>query len=160
MRWSGLSRARHRLVAERGERDTLVFAAKIAVAVLLTGVLVSFVLMAANGLGGGADEVAVTDPPVPTITDSGAPSTDDAEPAPAPPPEAVAPPAVGTQTAVMSPRKPKPTARPTAGRPGIPGRFERPGKRCRPDGAIAFTKRFEPLVCENGRWHRMFRTVG
>ena len=142
-------------------RDTLVFAAKIAAAVVLTGVLVGFVLMA-TGLGSGGDEVAVTDPAVPTITDSGGPpSTDDAQPAPQPPPETVAAPAVGTQTAVLAPKTRKPAQRPTApARPGFPDRFERLGTRCRPAGAIAFTRRFEPLVCRDGRWQRMLRNVG
>ena len=146
----------HRLGLFRGGRDTVVFVAKIAAAVVLTGVLVGFVLMAA-GVGGGADDVAVTDPAVPTITDGGgAPSTDGPQPAPAPPPATVAAPAVGTQTAVMAP-KPKPTKRPAATtRPGFPDRFARPGKRCQPAGAVAFTRRFEPLVCRDGRWQRMF----
>jgi hypothetical protein len=142
-------------------RDTLVLVAKIAAAVVLAGVLVGFALMAARG-GGGADDVAVTDPAVPTITDGGGPpSTDDAQPAPEPPPETVAAPAVGTQTAVISPKKPKPKPRPTATNlPGIPDRFEKPGGRCSPENAVAFTRRFQPLVCQDGRWRWMFRPVG
>ncbi|HEV7651219.1 MAG TPA: hypothetical protein VGP26_23970 [Actinophytocola sp.] len=137
-------------------RDTLVFAAKIATAVVLTGVVAGFLLMAAGAGGGGGDDVAVTDPAVPTITDGGGPpSTGDAQPAPAPPPVTVPAPAVGTQTAVLAP-KPKPTRRPTVTRPGLPDRFERPGGRCRPAGAVAFTRRLEPLVCRDGRWQRMF----
>lgn len=158
----GLSGPRHRLALAGREHRTLVLAAKIAALVVLTGVLLGFVLMAA-GVGSGEDDVAVTNPAVPTITDGGGPpSTDDAQPVPAPPPATVAAPAVGTQTAVMGP-KPKPKPRPTAtsrpGRPGLPDRFERAGSRCQPEGAFAFTKRFEPLVCRNGRWERMFGPV-
>jgi hypothetical protein len=142
-------------------RDTLVLVAKIAAAVVLAGVLVGFALMAATG-GGGADDVAVTDPAVPTITGSGGPpASEDTQPAPEPPRETVAAPAVGTQTAVMAPKKPKPKPRPAATNlPGIPDRFEQLGKRCRPAGAVAFTRRFQPLVCQDGHWQWMFRPVG
>lgn len=154
----GLSGPRHRLAIVGREHRTLVLAAKIGALVVLAGVLLGFLLMAV-GVGNGDDEVAVTNPAVPTITDGGGPpSTDDAQPVPPPPPATVAAPAVGTQTAVLAP-KPKPTPRPTVTRPGLPDRFETAGKKCQPEGAFAFTRRYEPLVCRNGRWDRMFGPV-
>jgi hypothetical protein len=155
---------RHRLDSDDDDRDTFVFVVKIVAAVLLAGVLVGFVLMATGLVGGkGEDDVAVTNPAVPTITDGGGPASTEAQPAPEPPRETVAAPAVGRQTAVLAPKaKPKPKPRPTAtDRPIIIERLQQVGAKCSPEGAIAFAKRFEPLVCQHGRWQRMpFRRPG
>lgn len=124
---------------------------KIAAIVVLSGIGIGFLSLAASS--GGGDDVAVTNPAVPTITDAdGAGPT--SEPIPVPrPAQTIAAPAVGAQTAVIAP-KPKPKPKPIA-RPDKPGRDIRTAKVNRPcqrEGAVAFTKRLEPLMCRNGRW--------
>lgn len=143
--------ARRRAARTENERFPLVL--KVAGLVVVAGLVAGFLLVG----GGGDDDEAVTVPPIPTITDAGG-----VEPAaPAPPREpdvTIATPAVGTQTAVIRPKtsaKPKPRPVPTVVRPGGP-RFVKPGQKCADEGAIALTKRFEPLVCRDGRWHRWF----
>jgi len=147
-------RNRHR--AAPTDRDKFLFAVKVAAVVVLTGIVTGVVLLATNSDGGGDDDVAVTNPPVPTITDGGSEST---EPAPdVPPPTAsVAAPAVGTQTAVLTPSKPTSTSRRAPETP--PGRdpqVARLRQPCAPEGSLGFTRKFEPLVCQNGRWDRVF----
>jgi hypothetical protein len=135
---------------ERGEHDRSMLVLKVVAIVVLTGIGVGFLLLAASN--GSGDEVAVTDPAVPTITDSGGPETTSEEPVPAPPQAATLPaPAVGSETAVIAPKpKPKPTARPD--KPGRDNRKARVNRPCPREGAVAFTKRLEPLMCRNGRW--------
>ena len=129
--------------------DWFPFVAKLAVILVVAGLLVGFLLV--SGGDDGADD-AVTNPQVPTITDSPGPAT--SEPAARPRPEVnLARPAMGTQTAVIT--KAKPTAKPKP-RAGEDPRVARIGKPCRTEGAIAFTKRFEPLICRDGRWVRAF----
>lgn len=141
----------HRDAREEHERSSLVL--KVAAIVVLSGIGIGFLLLAATS-GGGGDDVAVTNPAVPTITDDdggGSGSASESANTPRPPPATLAAPAVGTQTAMIAPKpKPKPTARPD--RPGREIRTARVNRPCKQEGALAFTKRFEPLVCRNGRW--------
>jgi outer membrane biosynthesis protein TonB len=139
---------RHREEPGEDERSMLVL--KIAAVVVLSGIGIGFLSLAVSS--GGGDEAAVTDPAVPTITDAGGPETTSEEHVPAPPQAATLPaPAVGTETAVISPKpKPKPTARPD--KPGRDNRKARINRPCSREGAVAFTKRLEPLMCRNGRW--------
>ena len=145
----GLPALRIRPRAENEDWFPLV--AKVAVALVVVGLVVGFLLVS-GGEDGGED--AVTNPPVPTITDSpgaGQPDT----PQPARPAVTVAAPAVGTQTAVITPKttsKPKP--RPKPPRPGVDPQFARFGQPCSVEGAFAVGRRFEPLVCHKGRWDR------
>jgi hypothetical protein len=130
--------------------DWFPFVVKLAVILVIGGLLVGFLLV--SGGGDGTDDTAATNPAVPTITDSPGPAT--SEPAARPRPEVnLARPAMGTQTAVI--KKAKPTAKPKP-RPSEDPRIARIGKPCRTEGAIAFTKRFEPLICRDGRWERAF----
>lgn len=132
-----------------GERERVLFVAKVVALVVVAGVVTGALLLSG---GGGSDEVAVTDPAVPTITGSGGPEP--ARPAPPRPSETVAAPAVGTHTAVIA-VKPRPT-RPTPRLPDRDPRFVRIGAPCVAEGAIAVTRRFEPLMCRDGRWDRLF----
>jgi hypothetical protein len=129
------------------------FFLKIAAVVVLAGLVGGFLLL--SGGGGGEDDVAVTNPAIPTITDAGGSGPETSQQPtrqPAPPPTTVVAPAVGTQTAVIAVKpKPKPTPR-----PGRNPRFGRIGGPCPQQGAITFTKRYEPLVCRDGRWDRIF----
>lgn len=150
MPWLRLAGRRNR----DGERDWFPLVVKVAAVVVVGGVVAGFLLVSG---GGGHDEAAVTNPPVPTITGSG--GAEETESTPPPPPTTVAAPAVGTHTAVIAPKpRPKPTARPqpTSRPPLRDPRFARPGQRCSEAGEFAFTRRFEPLVCRNGRWQRIF----
>ena len=139
---------RHREEPGEDERSLLVL--KIVAIVVLSGIGIGFLSLAVSS--GGGEEVAVTDPAVPTITDSGgAEPTSEPAPVPPPPAETLAAPAVGTQTAVIAPKpKPKPAARPD--KPGRDVRTAKVNRPCPREGAVAFTKRFEPLMCRNGRW--------
>lgn len=148
----GLSGLRDRHRAARAENDMFPLFAKAAGVLVVAGLVAGFLLVSG---GDGDDEVAVTNPPVPTISDAGGAEPEQATPPPRP--EVVVPaPAVGTQTAAITPKtkaKPKPRPRPTIVRPGRT-QFERPGGKCADAGAFALTRRFEPLVCRGGRWDR------
>lgn len=122
---------------------------KVVAVVVLAGIAAGFLLLAATG-GMGEDDATVANPAVPTITNRGEPEF--AQPPPPAPSETVAVPAAGTHTAVII-KKAKAKAPPP--RPGRDVRVARPGKHCPSDGAFAFTKRLEPLVCRDGRWHRL-----
>ena len=136
------------------ERDRFPLVVKLAAGLVVAGVLVGSLLLSGSG---GDEQVAVTNPAVPTITDAGGSGSGTAEapPRPAePPPVSLAAPAVGTETAVIAPKtKPKPTA---GTRPGREPRFARLGRACPRPGAISLTRRGEPLVCRNGRWDELF----
>ncbi len=147
----GLPAPRNQPRAENDDWFPLVV--KVAGVLVVAGLVVGFLLVTRGGDGAGGGG-AVTNPPVPTITDSpGAEPTD--TPRPALPAVTVAQPAVGTQTAVITPKttsKPKPRPKPT--QPGIDPRFARFGLPCSVEGTFAVNERFEPLVCRNGRWDR------
>jgi hypothetical protein len=131
------------------EHSRFPFFLKIAAFVVLAGLVGGFLLLAGNG--DGDDDVAVTNPAIPTITDAGGSGPETSQ-QPTPPPTTVVAPAVGTQTAVIAVKpKPKPTPRPSRN-----PRFGRIGQSCPQQGAISFTKRYEPLVCRDGRWDRVF----
>jgi hypothetical protein len=93
-----MSRARHREDRSDNERSMLVL--KVAAIVVLSGIGIGFLLLAASN-GGGSDDAAVTNPAVPTIPDSGGPasgSTSDTVPTPVPRPAQTIPePAVGAR---------------------------------------------------------------
>lgn len=147
----GLPALRIRPRAENEDWFPLV--AKAAVVLVAVALVVGFVLVSG---GDDADDDAVTNPSVPTITDSPGAGPSDT-PQPARPAVTVAEPAVGTQTAVITPKttaKPKP--RPKPPRPGIDPQFARRGLPCTVEGAFAVGRRLEPLVCRNGRWDRAF----
>jgi hypothetical protein len=128
------------------EHTRFPFVLKIAAFVVLAGLVGGFLLL--SGTGDGDDDVAVTNPAIPTITDAGGSGPETSQPPP--PPTTVVAPAVGTQTAVIAVKpRPKP-------RPGRDTRFGRIGRPCPQPGAISFTKRYEPLVCRDGRWDLLF----
>jgi hypothetical protein len=140
----------------RTEHDRFLFVVKIAALAVVAGVVGGVLLLSG---GGGTDEVAATNPAVPTITDPSSPRGAAPPPA-ARPAESLAAPAVGTQTAEI---KVRPRATPTRQAPvRPPGRFVRVGQPCDEPGAIAFTRRFEPVVCrpdgrqDRSRWQRLF----
>jgi hypothetical protein len=146
----GLPALRIRPRAENDDWFPLV--AKVAVVLVAAGLVVGFLLVSG---GDAEDDDAVTNPPVPTITDSPGARPDDT-PQPARPAVTVAEPAVGTQTAVITPKttsKAKPRPKP---RPGIDPRFARRGLPCTVEGAFAVGRRLEPLICRDGRWDRAF----
>jgi len=145
----GLPALRIRPRAENEDWFPLV--AKVAVVLVVVGLVVGFLLVS----GGGDEDDAVTNPPVPTITDSPGAGPSDT-PQPARPAVTVAEPAVGTQTAVITPKttaKPKPRPKP---RPRVDPRFARRGLPCTVEGAFAVGNRLEPLICRDGRWDRAF----
>jgi hypothetical protein len=146
----GLPALRIRPRAENDDWFPLV--AKVAVVLVVVGLVVGFLLV--SGGGDEADD-AVTNPSVPTITDSPGARPSEA-PQPARPAVTVAEPAVGTQTAVITPKttsKVKPRPKP---RPGIDPRFARRGLPCTVEGAFAVGRRLEPLICRDGRWDQAF----
>ncbi|HEY7598018.1 MAG TPA: hypothetical protein VH969_33080 [Actinophytocola sp.] len=152
----GLPGLRARRRAARTENETFLLVLKVAGLVVVAGLIAGFLLV---GIGGGDDDEAVTNPPIPTITDAGGGSESTEVNPPHEPDVTIAAPVVGAQTAVIKPKtsaKPKPRPRPTVVRPGGPPRFVKPGGKCADEGAFALTRRFEPLVCRNGHWVRWF----
>jgi hypothetical protein len=157
-----ISRHRHR--ADAGEPDRFLFVLKIVGIVVISGIAVGFILLAASGVGGGGDDAAVKDPAVPTITNAGGSdgSADDGAATPAEPlvTGTMPAPAVGRQTAVITPKAKHKPARPPVVhgvpfRPGRDVRIGRIGHPCPQDGAIAFTAKLQPLMCQDGRWDRI-----
>jgi hypothetical protein len=142
----------------RTEHDRFPFAVKAAALVVVAGVVGGVLLLSG---GGGTDEVTATNPAVPTITNPSTPGG--AEPPPAArQAESFVPPAVGTQTAEITVRPRVTPTRPAPRPPGRDARFVRVGQPCDQPGAIALTRRFEPVVCRpdvrraRPRWQRLF----
>jgi hypothetical protein len=135
--------------------DRLMLVVKVAAIVVLTAIGIGFLVAAANS-GGGDDDAEVTVPEVPPVPEPREP-VDPVPTTTAPTPTTtVAVPTVGTQTTVIAP-KPTPTSRPAPPRPADEGPIARLNQPCTPEGTYAVNSNgFEPMVCRNGRWARLF----